>query len=224
MRGACAGRDPLRARRGRGSAQRRRRWAKSPLLAGAFGAGASCPPPARNRPWTLTASILSLSPPKFPERSGGRGHKPLCQPGGQGGAFVALLRSACRKGPISRPTYRRRAAKGVTGRGPGGTARRALCSEPLPSPARQSPAAAWAGAVVKHGHRSMEAGLGRGTLRGGAFAAPPGLPGGAIPWRRRGCGLRQREARRAEARSRRPNHIRNRRGAVVNSFRVYSLF
>ena len=43
--------------------------------------------------------------------------------------------------------------------------------------------------MVKHGHRSMEAGLGRGILRGVVLAAPPGLPGGAMERTRGGeCG------------------------------------
>lgn len=34
--------------------------------------------------------------------------------------------------------------------------------------------------MVKHGHPSMEAGLGRGILRGVVLIAPPGSPGGAM--------------------------------------------
>jgi hypothetical protein len=66
---------------------------------------------------------------------------------------------------------------GRAGEGPAGVA---LCPSPCLHRHAKAPPLLGRAPPVKHGHRSMEAGLGRGILRGGVLVAPPGLPAGAM--------------------------------------------
>jgi hypothetical protein len=120
------------------------------------------------------------------------------------GASQCVPERSDKSADLSEASCKGRDGKGVRG----GTARRALCSEPLPSPARESPAAAWAGAVREarppfHGSR-----FGAGyPSRRRSLSLRRARRAGPFLGRGRGCGLRQRKARRAEARSRRPNRL-----------------
>lgn len=78
------------------------------------------------------------------------------------------------------PSQRRRARR-VTGGSSRGHPRRAPCQEPLSSPARQSPAAAWAANVEKHSGTPMEADLGRDHFE--ASSLSPRRARWAGPWK-----------------------------------------